>query len=177
MRHVLLVIVPLACLAQPAAPPNFKVLDLQFKVVDLNHKVVDMGGKVEGLRVKETATEVRVEMAADILFDFDKAVLKPQAEATLRQMASLILSRGNGKVLIEGHTDAKGSNAYNQTLSLQRAHAVRTWLIEKGAVDRARLTAVGVGSQRPVAPNTQPNGADDPNGRQRNRRVELVISK
>jgi len=169
MRHALLALVPLACLAQQA-PNNFKVLDLQFKVED-------MGGKVEGLRVKETATEVRVEMAADILFDFDKAILKPQAEATLRQMASLILSRGSGKVLIEGHTDAKGSNAYNQTLSLQRANAVRTWLIDKGAVDRARLTAAGLGATRPVAPNTHPNGSDNPDGRQRNRRVELVIFK
>jgi outer membrane protein OmpA-like peptidoglycan-associated protein len=127
--------------------------------------------------VKETATDVRVEVAADVLFDFDKAVIKPQAEATLHQAAALILGRGKGKVRIEGHTDAKGSDSYNQKLSLQRAEAVRTWLAQKGGIDSGRITAAGMGGKKPIAPNTRPDGADDPNGRQRNRRVELIVSK
>lgn len=180
MRLTLLALVPLACLAQEAGPvssPKLKVLDLKFKFLDLKSKVEDMGAKVEDLRVKETSTEVRVEMAADVLFDFDKAVIKPQAEAALQQVAALIVGRGKGKVRIEGHTDAKGSDSYNQKLSLQRAEAVRNWLAEKGAIDRARMSAEGMGAKKPIAPNTQPGGADDPNGRQRNRRVELIISK
>lgn len=172
--RALLVLVPLSCsLAQdtgPIANPRIKIADLQFKVED-------MGGKVQDLNVKETAAELRVEMNADVLFDFDKAVLKPQAEATLSQVAALIVSRGKGPVRIEGHTDSKGSEAYNQKLSLQRAQAVQDWLTGKRGIDRARLTTAGFGAQKPVAPNTQPNGADDPVGRQRNRRVEVIISK
>jgi outer membrane protein OmpA-like peptidoglycan-associated protein len=167
--RAVLALLPIACLAQEGSPPyqSFKILDLKFNVTDT-------GGKVEDLRVKETATEVRIEMSADILFDFDKAVIKPQAEAALTNAAALILNRS---VRVEGHTDSKGSDAYNQKLSLQRAEAVRTWLAQKGGVDRARITAAGLGARNPVAPNTAADGSDNPEGRQRNRRVELIIAK
>lgn len=173
MIRILIAFVPLACLAQEAG----KVSELAFKILDLKFKIQDMGGKVEDLKVKETATEVRVEMAADVLFDFDKAIIKPQAESTLQKVAALIAARGKGKVRIEGHTDGKGSDSYNLKLSVQRAESVRNWLAMKGAIDRARLSAEGMGAKKPVAPNTKPDGSDDPDGRQKNRRVELIISK
>lgn len=173
MRLTLLALIPLACLAQETGPVSAPKL----KIVGLHFRVEDMGGKVEDLRVKETATEVRVEMAADILFDFDKAVIKPQAEAALQQVVTLILAHPKGNIRVEGHTDAKGSDSYNQRLSLQRAEAVRNWLAGKGAIDRARITAAGMGATKPVAPNQRPDGSDDPEGRQRNRRVEIIISK
>lgn len=173
MRITLLALIPLACLAQETGP----VIAPRIKIVDLKFRVESMGGKVEDLRVKETATEVRVEMAADVLFDFDKAVIKPQAEGTLQQVAGMIVSRGKGSVRIEGHTDAKGSDSYNQKLSLARAESVRSWLAQKGSADRARMSVEGMGASRPVAPNNRPDGSDDPEGRQRNRRVEIIIAK
>jgi outer membrane protein OmpA-like peptidoglycan-associated protein len=173
MRVTLLALVPLACLAQEdGALSSYKT-----KILDLNFKVVDMNTNVEELQVKETANDVRLEVAADVLFDFDKAVIKPQAEAKLRQVAALIRDRGKGKIGIQGHTDAQGSDSYNQKLSLQRAEAVRDWIAEKGGIDRARITVQGMGGKKPIAPNTRPDGTDDPTGRQRNRRVELIISK
>lgn len=173
MRLTLLVLLPLVCLAQEEGPLS----SYKSKILDLKAKVVDMATNVEELQVKETATDVRVEVAADVLFDFDKAIIKPQAEAELKQVAALILKRGKGKIRIEGHSDAKGSDSYNQKLSIQRAEAVRNWLAQKGAIDPARITAEGMGAKKPIAPNTQPGGADNPEGRQRNRRVELIISK
>ena len=116
-----------------------KVLDLKFNVEDMNAKVLDlkfnvedMGGKVKNLRLKETPTEIHIELASDVLFDFDKADIKPQAAATLKQAATVIRDKAIGVVRIEGHTDSKGSDAYNLRLSRQRANSVKTWLINKG---------------------------------------------
>jgi outer membrane protein OmpA-like peptidoglycan-associated protein len=147
-----------------------------FKVIDIVFKVESFGGQVIDLQVKETATEVRIELAADVLFDFDKATLLPKAEDTLKKAAEFIRQRAVGVVRIEGHTDAKGIDAYNQRLSERRAESVQTWFAGNGLA-RVRFSSRGFGKTRPVAPNTKPDGADDPEGRQKNRRVEIVIGK
>ncbi len=164
---------------------KLKVLDLFFKVEDLGRfkvedlgglKVADLGAKVANLQVKETDAEVRIELAADVLFDFDEARLLPKAEETLTKAATLVRERAAGAVRIEGHTDSKGDNAYNQRLSERRAESVRQWFRRHGN-GSARFSAKGYGESRPVAPNAKPNGDDDPEGRQKNRRVEIVIAK
>lgn len=113
-----------------------------------------------------------IDLPADILFDFDKADLRADAERSLRKAADLLQSYPAAPVLINGHTDAKGTDAYNDPLSLRRAQAVATWLKANG---ERNATVAGLGERRPVAPNTKPDGSDDPDGRQRNRRVEIVI--
>jgi photosystem I P700 chlorophyll a apoprotein A2 len=123
-----------------------------------------------------TAQEIRIELQADVLFDFDKSDLRAEAEATLRKVAEVIRSNP-GRVTVEGHTDNTGTDAYNQKLSEGRAASVSGWLVRKGGVEAARVTARGLGETRPVAPNTKPDGSDDPAGRQRNRRVEIAIRK
>jgi outer membrane protein OmpA-like peptidoglycan-associated protein len=155
-----------------AQEPNEK-----FKVLDLVFRVVDLGGKVQDLQMKETKTEVRIDLAADVLFDFDKADIKPAASDSLKKVADVIREKGRGTVRIEGHTDAKGSDAYNQRLSQRRADAVRTWLVQKENLKGVAFQTAGHGSKIPVAPNTKPDGSDDPEGRQKNRRVEIVIQK
>jgi outer membrane protein OmpA-like peptidoglycan-associated protein len=80
-------------------------------------------------------------------------------------------------VRIEGHTDAKGSDAYNQKLSERRAQSVRQWLVQKEGVDGSKMAPQGFGARKPVAPNNKPDGSDDPEGRQKNRRVEIVLAK
>jgi outer membrane protein OmpA-like peptidoglycan-associated protein len=139
--------------------------------------IEDMGGKVQALEVKESATEVRIELAADVLFDFDKAVILPKAQPTLKQAAQVIREKARGAVRIEGHTDAKGSDTYNQRLSQRRAAAVQSWFIRKEGLGNVSFTTEGFGARRPVAPNKKPDGSDDPEGRQRNRRVEIIIKK
>src|SRR5438270_6498813 len=149
----------------------------QFKIVDLVFRVESIGGVVQDIEIKETPTEVRVDMAADVLFDFDKADLLPKADETLKKAADFIREKAKGgAVRIEGHTDAKGNDAYNQKLSERRAASVKSWFIAHG-LNNMKFSTEGFGAKKPVAPNTKPDGSDDPDGRQKNRRVELVIKK
>jgi len=155
----------------------FTIRDLRFAVVDLGGKPAEMVGKTEALNVKETATEIRIELAADVLFDFDKADIRQDAASALHQVADIIRDKSRGRaVRIEGHTDAKGSDAYNQKLSDRRAQSVQQWLAQKEGL-KGRMATQGFGAKRPVAPNNKPDGADDPEGRQKNRRVEIVLAK
>jgi outer membrane protein OmpA-like peptidoglycan-associated protein len=166
-----LVVLAAALAAAQEAPAEVK-----FKVLDIVFKVEDFGGQVADLKVKETETEVRIELAADVLFDFDKATLQPKAEATLSKAAQFIRERAAGAVRIEGHTDAKGDDNYNQRLSQRRADSVRQWFVRQG-LRGLQFSAQGFGETRPVAPNARADGSDDPDGRQKNRRVEIVIGK
>ena len=161
----------------PSGASQTKISDFVFQVRDIVFHVEDMGGKIENLEVKETPTEVRIDLAADVLFDFDKAVLLPKAQQTLSQAAGIIHDKAKGKVRIDGYTDAKGSDAYNQGLSERRATAVQMWFKTQGNLKNVTFVTQGFGAKNPVAPNTKPDGSDDPNGRQKNRRVEIVIQK
>ena len=155
----------------------FTIRDLRFAVVDLGGKPAEMVGKTEALNVKETATEIRIELAADVLFDFDKADIRQDAASALHQVADIIRDKSRGRaVRIEGHTDAKGSDAYNQKLSDRRAQSVQQWLAQKEGL-KVRMATQGLGAKKPVAPNNKPDGSDDPEGRQKNRRVEIVLAK
>jgi outer membrane protein OmpA-like peptidoglycan-associated protein len=174
------VLVAVLCAAAAAAavpdeerdvPPGAKL-----KVLDIVFKVESFGGQVVDLQVKETDTEFRIELAADVLFEFDKATLLPKAEDTLKKAAAFVHERAAGVVEIEGHTDAKGDDAYNQRLSERRADSVRQWFVRNGLRD-VRFASRGLGETKPVAPNAKPDGSDDPEGRQKNRRVEIVIRK
>lgn len=147
------------------------------KVLDLVFRVEDLSGKVQDLQVKETGQEIRIELAADVLFDFDKADILPKAQGALKQAAGLIRDKAKGAVRIEGHTDSKGSDPYNQKLSERRAQAVKTWLTEKEGLRNAEFAIQGFGAKKPVAPNKKPDGSDDPDGRQKNRRVEIIFKK
>jgi len=150
--------------------PKIRILDLIFGVEDL-------GGRVQDLKLEETDTEIRIELAADVLFDFDKADIRKDAENTLKQAATLIKEKAKGTVRIEGHTDGKGSDSYNQNLSQRRANSVRDWFVESAGLSDIRFSTSGHGATKPVAPNTKPDGSDNPEGRQKNRRVEIVIGK
>ncbi|WYX30866.1 OmpA family protein [Achromobacter denitrificans] len=145
-------------------------------ISDLTSQIDGLAARHEGLSVRQDKNAVTVSMLGDVLFDFDKAAIRPAAEPTLRDIASLVKSPSAGVVTIEGHTDSKGSASYNKELSLRRAKAVAQWLASQG-VDPARLSTKGLGDTRPVQPNKLANGADNPQGRAQNRRVEFVLPK
>jgi len=130
---------------------------------------------LEDLNAKVTAQEIAIELAADVLFDFDKADLRPEAAGELGKVAQVLVAHPGAPVSIEGHTDAKGDDAYNQRLSERRAASVKAWLVANGGADAATITTRGRGETEPVAPNAKPDGSDDPEGRQRNRRVEITV--
>lgn len=156
------------------------MLDLHFVTQDLEFVVQDMGGAVENLALKETDTEIRIELASDVLFALDSASLQPKAQEALRQVAKFIREKAKGKVRIEGHTDTKGSDSYNRELSERRAKAVLNWLQTKEGfkgLKGVQFTSKGYGESRPEAPNAKTDGTDDPEGRQKNRRVEIVVRR
>ena len=162
--------------AQEVAPSVIR--DISGSIRDIRGSIVDMGGKTQNLEVKETATEIRIELAADVLFDFDKATIKPQAASALHNVAEIIRTKGKGRSAhIDGHTDAKGDDAYNQKLSEHRAASVKQWLAEREGLADVKMATQGFGAKKPVAPNAKPDGSDDPDGRQKNRRVEIVLAK
>ncbi|MCK9296066.1 MAG: OmpA family protein [Desulfobulbaceae bacterium] len=103
-----------------------------------------------------------------IYFDFDQAVVKPESQPTLQEIAQLLKNKPELKLLIAGHTDNVGSFVYNMDLSQRRAAAVVQALTSGFGIDRARLTPVGVSSASPKATNRSEEG------RAKNRRVELV---
>jgi outer membrane protein OmpA-like peptidoglycan-associated protein len=125
-----------------------------------------------GLKARQTTDQlIVIDLPADILFDFDKADLR-DAEELMHKSAKLLDSYLKAPVQVNGHTDAEGSDSYNEPLSLRRAQAVTAWLKCNGG--RSTLAA-GRGKRQPVAENVKSDGDHHPEVRQRNRRVEIVI--
>jgi outer membrane protein OmpA-like peptidoglycan-associated protein len=129
------------------------------------------------LDARETPSTMEVTLAADVLFDFDKSDLRAEAASTLHNLADIIRAKAHGPVGIRGYTDALGKDPYNQRLSERRAASVKTWLVSREQLAAANLTTSGLGARDPVAPNRKPDGTDDPEGRQLNRRVTVLIRK
>ena len=130
--------------------------------------------KRQNLEASETERGVVVNLP-DVLFEFGEARLTPEAHTKTRDMARIFTARARDRrVSVEGHTDSIGSDAFNQALSQQRADNVASALIMAG-VDSRRITSRGFDERYPIAPNTDQEGRDNPRGRQKNRRVEVVV--
>lgn len=140
-------------------------------------ETLGLEGALKDLGARVTDTEIRIDLAADVLFDFDKAEIKPEAAPSLRNVATVLNANPGATVTIEGHTDGKGADAYNQKLSEQRAAAVKQWLVANAQAVGTTITTRGWGKTKPVAHNAKPDGTDDPEGRAKNRRVEIVVRK
>jgi outer membrane protein OmpA-like peptidoglycan-associated protein len=135
----------------------------------------EVQGILSELGAKRTAKGIVITLPEVVLFDFDKSDIRPDARPILAKIAKVVAYYAGAPVRIEGHTDAVGTPAYNQDLSTRRANAVKGWLTTQEGVAAGRLQASGLGETRPVAPNQNPDGSDNPAGRQQNRRVEVVI--
>ncbi|MGH7563822.1 MAG: OmpA family protein, partial [Gemmatimonadota bacterium] len=103
-----------------------------------------------------------------ILFDTGSDRIRPESTPTLEEMGTMLTEHPDLRLTIEGHTDSAGEDAMNQTLSERRATAVKAYLVDEYGIDAGRLETTGFGETRPVADNATPEG------RQQNRRVELV---
>jgi outer membrane protein OmpA-like peptidoglycan-associated protein len=124
-----------------------------------------------GAETPGAQTPVRITLPGDVLFEFAKSDLTPAAESALDAVESQLESSA-GTITIEGHTDSIGDDPSNQQLSEARAASVQAALAERLG-DGFTFTAVGFGETQPVAPNTNPDGSDNPDGRAQNRRVEI----
>jgi outer membrane protein OmpA-like peptidoglycan-associated protein len=136
----------------------------------LDRQARDLRGSLanDDIRIQNTGEELIVTMPEGILFDVDSAAIRASLQADLRALARNLQAYPNTTVDVIGHTDNTGSAQYNQDLSARRAQAVAGVLLEAG-VAPARVRAFGRGETEPVASNLTPEG------RQQNRRVEVVI--
>ena len=167
--------------AQPEAPgderssPATAVDQGQGSQSNLSARTSSLTANASDLHSRIVGTNRIVELPADVLFDFDSAELKPEAETALRQVAEAIRAAPQGGIAIVGHADSKGSDSYNDDLSLRRAQAVRDWMASQVGVRQREFSVEGAGESEPLAPNINPDGTDSEQGRARNRRVEVVI--
>jgi OmpA-OmpF porin, OOP family len=110
----------------------------------------------------------KVTFAADVLFDFDKAVIKPEGKSKLDDISNKAKGANLEVVIAIGHADSVGSDAYNQRLSVRRAESVKAYLVSKG-IEANRVYTEGKGEKQPVADNKTADG------RAKNRRVEIEV--
>jgi len=137
---------------------------------ELAAKKTSVEDRLAKLGATITDTEITIRLPGSILFDFDSAALRADAERTLDELAQVLVAYAPRPARVEGHTDSIASDAYNQGLSERRAASVVDWLKAKG-VAASRLKSAGLGESRPVADNATAAG------RQQNRRVEVIIAR
>ncbi|MBV8360148.1 MAG: OmpA family protein [Deltaproteobacteria bacterium] len=130
---------------------------------------------IQAIKQESLSCEGRISVGADALFDFNRSDLRSDASETLEKLGPMIRKFGTHPIEIDGHTDAIGSLSYNQQLSEARAETVKAWLVKRDLIP-VSTPIKGYGKTHPIAPNTNPDGSDNPRGRQRNRRVEIVIN-
>lgn len=134
----------------------------------MDKQAAEMETDLSGAKVERSGDGINVTFGAGILFDVNKYDLRSEARTEITRMAEILAKYPDTYVRIEGHTDADGSESYNQTLSERRASAVTAYLTEKG-ISVGRLKDFGFGESRPVASN------ESSEGKQANRRVEVII--
>lgn len=128
---------------------------------------------LSNLGARQDGERIVVSLPSDVLFDFDKSEIRADARPVLARLGEALQAMTDTPVTIIGHTDAKGTEAYNQELSERRASSVRSWLSDSGVA--SPMTTAGKGESTPVVPNENADGSDNPEGRQKNRRVEFII--
>lgn len=152
-------------------------LELQKKSLDLQQQQLELEKAKQELQAEETGKSLSMNLSGDVLFDYNKAELKPAAEDALKKVAVVLSQFPESNVTVEGYTDSKGGQDFNLKLSRERADSVKDWLVKNGGVNPIHITAKGLGEANPVAPNTDPDGKDNPINRAKNRRVSIIVEK
>jgi outer membrane protein OmpA-like peptidoglycan-associated protein len=134
----------------------------------MDKQAEEMENELEGATVERVGEGIAVTFGSGILFDVNKSDLRPAAQEELTKLAEILVEYGDTDLIVEGHTDADGTEEYNQTLSEQRANSVKGYLVGQN-VTGARMTTVGHGEMQPIASN------ETPDGKQANRRVHVII--
>lgn len=127
------------------------------------------------LKAEKTIEGITINLPEQILFEFDRYAVRSAAKPTLVKIAQLLNHYQTAQIFIYGHTDNKGTKDYNQQLSEKRAAAVKYYFVNNFQVEPTRLQTKGYGDTQPIAPNTKADGSDNPEGREQNRRVEVMI--
>ena len=134
----------------------------------MDQQAKEISQSIPGAKVERVGEGIEVTFDSGLLFDFDSDRIRPAAAANLTELARSLSKFGDSNLLIVGHTDSQGDDAYNQGLSFRRANAASSYLQSQG-VPVSRISTNGRGETEPVASN------DTEAGRQQNRRVEVAI--
>src|SRR6476619_221737 len=134
----------------------------------MDKQAAELKQNIPGAIVERVGEGIQVTFDSGLLFDFDSDVVRTEARTNLRNLAASLDKYPGSDLLIAGHTDSVGTDAYNLGLSERRAESAASYLASQG-VARSRIRARGLGETEPVAPN----GSED--GRSKNRRVEVAI--
>lgn len=135
----------------------------------MDKQAKEIENRVPGAKVERVGEGIVVEFSEKILFGYDRSDLSASAEGNLDKLVSVLKEYPDTNIEVQGHTDSKGSDSYNQGLSQRRASAVATYLRNRG-VSSSRITTKGYGETAPVATN------DTDDGRAQNRRVNFLIT-
>src|SRR5690625_1602533 len=163
-------------------PTTFTATKLDGQTIIIRNSI-DASSSIDR-EIIETLTEFNAEevdegtkltLPEDILFDFDSADLRADVNEAIDKLVQLAEETDTSETItIIGHTDSRGADDYNQKLSEGRAQAVLDALVNKNVAEE-RLEAIGKGASEPIAENTHSDGSDNPEGRQKNRRVEVIV--
>jgi outer membrane protein OmpA-like peptidoglycan-associated protein len=168
---------PQAAIAKKQAELDRQRIELEKKSLELQQKELDLEKARQEFEAQQSGRSLSMNLSGDVLFDYDKAELKPEAEQALKKVAVVLSQFPESKVTVEGYTDSKGTKATNMQLSRERAQAVKDWLARNGGVVAASISTKGFGEQYPIAPNKNTDGSDNPVGRALNRRVSIIVEK
>jgi outer membrane protein OmpA-like peptidoglycan-associated protein len=168
---------PEIVIARKQAELDKQRIELEKKSIELQQKQLDLQKAQEEFQAQQAGRSLSMNLSGDLLFDYDRAALKPEAEQALKKVAVVLSQFPESHVTVEGYTDSKGTSDVNLRLSRERAQAVKDWLIKNGGIPAANISAKGYGEQHPVASNTNANGTDSPLGRALNRRVSIIAER
>jgi outer membrane protein OmpA-like peptidoglycan-associated protein len=168
---------PQLAIAKKQAQLERQRIELEKKSLELQQKELDLEKARQEFQAQQSGRSLSMNLSGDVLFDYDKAALKPEAELALKKVAVVLSQFPESKVTVEGYTDSKGTKAANMQLSRERAQSVKDWLVKNGGVAAATISTKGFGEQYPMAPNKNADGSDNPLGRALNRRVSIIVEK
>jgi outer membrane protein OmpA-like peptidoglycan-associated protein len=168
---------PQVAIAKKQAELERQRIELEKKSLELQQKELDLEKARQEFQAQQSGRSLSMNLSGDVLFDYDKATLKPEAEQALKKVAVVLSQFPESKVTVEGYTDSKGSKPFNMQLALARAQAVKDWLVKNGGVATTTIATKGFGEQYPIAPNKNTDGSDNPIGRALNRRVSIIVEK
>lgn len=168
---------PQVAIAKKQAQLERQRIGLEKKSLELQQKELDLEKARQEFQAQQSGRSLSMNLSGDVLFDYDKAALKPEAELALKKVAVVLSQFPESKVTVEGYTDSKGTKATNMQLSRERAQSVKDWLVKNGGVAAPTISTKGFGEQYPMAPNKNADGSDNPLGRALNRRVSIIVEK
>jgi outer membrane protein OmpA-like peptidoglycan-associated protein len=168
---------PQAAIAKKERELDRQRVELEKKSLELKQKELDLEKARQQFEAQQSGRSLSMNLSGDVLFDYDKVALKPEAEQALKKVSVVLSQFPESKVIVEGYTDSKGTKSANMQLARERAQAVKDWLVKSGEVASSNISVKGFGEQYPIAPNTNSDGTDNPLGRALNRRVSIIVEK